>query len=145
MANNTENSVPAGDSAHESSQGGRSPFEPYSTMPRECGGIHRYILVITKEDKKKKRTYSTTNVELGDPEMKAWYKANEEEVDDTILCFCKIARAKGLEDGQSMYLDDDEIGVKISRMARNVFVVSIDWLDDDDDETVDESSEDPSD
>jgi len=44
-----------------------------------------------------------------------------------------------------MYLDDDEIGVKISRMARNVFVVSIDWLDDDDDETVDESSEDPSD
>ena len=58
MANNTENSVPASDSAHENSQGGRSPFEPYSTMPRECGGIHRYIVVITKEDKKKKRTYT---------------------------------------------------------------------------------------
>lgn len=127
-----------------------NPFEPYSTMPRECGGLHRYILVITNENKKRGTTCSTTNVELGNPEIKAWYRANEEEVDETILYFCKNARDnKGLKNGESIVVDNDQIAVRVSRLGSNVFVITVDWLDDDDDETVDETddetvSEDPS-
>lgn len=135
MTSNTANAVPAGDSAHEVSQ---DPLATFSTMPYG-EEINRAVLVIGKGG------YYTLNLALTD-RCRAWYNEKEDKRDQILYSMCKYSP---LKDGETRHLVDEHetVCVRISRVAKNVYVISVGTRNDDDtdDEDTDDEDEETSD